>query len=199
MRQNPLFSTLLLLLLFSGMIADRAMACEEHAQAKKVESTSALPGSSIYHLDSTWTDQNEIQHSLAQLAGKPRLIAMVFTRCETACPLLVQDMKSLKSAIPVELFSFDSDRETAASLKKFILKYKLDEKRWTAHTSSSSAVAELAAALGIQYKKLDSGDFIHANIIFLLNENGEVVAKQEGLNSSNADFAAAVKKYEIKP
>jgi protein SCO1/2 len=166
-------------IIFSALFfANAAMAAE-------------LPGSSVYQLHSQWTDQNNVTRSFSQLAGRPRLIAMVFTRCPSACPLLVRDIKSLKTDLPVELFSFDSEGETPATLKDFVRKYGIDDPRWTAHTSSAANVAELAAALGVKYKKISQGSFIHANIIVLVNSQGEIVAKQEGFDA-NADFLKAL-------
>jgi protein SCO1/2 len=167
-------------------------ACEKQAHDETTSSSSSLPGGSIYNLDSVWINQTGARQSLASLAGRPRLVAMVFTRCQTACPLLVQSLKEINSPLPVHLFSFDSQRENVQSLREFMTKYRLDEKRWTVHTSTSSQVAELAAVLGVQYKRLASGDYIHSNIIFLVDANGEILAKKEGLNADSSTFNDAV-------
>jgi protein SCO1/2 len=173
------------------------LACEKHAQHASLASDSAprpeLPGNSIYHLSSKWTNQNSDTRKFSEFAGRPRLIAMVFTRCQTACPVLVKNIQEIDTALPVDLFSFDAERETVQSMQEFIKKYKLDDSRWTIHTSAAGGIAELAATLGVQYKKLASGDFIHANVIFLINEKGEVVAKSEGLGQSDPAFLKAVK------
>jgi protein SCO1/2 len=151
------------------------------------------PDTSLFHLNSNWTDQNGVQKNISALAGRPHLVAMVFTRCETACPLLVRDIKSLDTNLPVALFSFDSDRETPQSLGVFLKKFKIEDARWAAYTSTSSNVAELAAALGVKYKKLPNGAFIHSNIIFLVDGQGRVIAQNDGLNSIHSSFAEALR------
>ncbi len=173
-------------------------ACEKHKDQSA--ETSSLPSSSLYHMESKWVNQGNSTLRLNELAGKPRLVAMVYTKCKTACPLLVRDIKSITSKISkphvdklnIDLFSFDSENENSQSLSSFKEKYKLD-KSWSAYSGSKDSVAELAAALGIQYKKLPSGEYIHANVVFLLNEKGEVVAKHEGLGRNVDEF---IKKIE---
>jgi protein SCO1 len=174
-----------------------ANACEHHKHENLTSKNAELPGGSIYHLQSRWTNQNGETRKLSDLAGKPRLVAMVFTRCKTACPVIVQNIRELESQVPggqmhVDLFSFDSKRENQESLKKFAEEKKFDE-RWAVYTAKEFEVAELAGALGVQYKQLPSGDFVHANVIFLVNAKGEVVAKKEGFGATAPTFLTALK------
>lgn len=186
------------ILILSVGIYEYSSACEEHQ--KQNSKSVSLPGASIYNLNSSWSDQDNHAIKLESLAGKPRFVAMIYTKCQTACPLLVQDIqavtsrlsKSLASKINVDVFSFDSESENAKSLQAFKVKYHLSE-NWTAYYGSKSSVAELAAALGIQYKRLPSGDYIHSNVFFFVNEKGEIMAKQEGLGQ---DVSTFIKKIE---
>lgn len=178
----------------------RAGACEHHHHENLESKSSELPGGSLYHLQSKWLNQDGVTEKLSQLAGRPRLVAMVFTRCKTACPVIVQNIREIegklsetsREKINVDLFSFDSKRENKDSLKKFAEDKKFND-RWKVHTAKASDVAEFAGALGVQYKQLPSGDFIHANVIFLLNVKGEIVAKKEGFGEIDPAFLAALK------
>jgi protein SCO1/2 len=180
---------------FSGF----SEACEKHLTHNA--DSSVLPSSSLYNMNSKWINQENQPIQLNELVGNPRLVAMVYTKCQAACPLLVQDIKSMTSLIPkaiaeklrVDLFSFDSDIENFKSLKLFKEKYKLDE-RWSAYSGSTGSVAELAAALGIKYKKLPSGEYIHSNVIFLINDKGEIIAKHEGLGRNADEFIKSIQK-----
>lgn len=171
-------------------------ACEKHNHP--IIESKDLPGDSLYQLNSKWVNQQNKPIHLPQLAGKPRIVAMVYTKCQTACPLLVQDIKkvmarlpeNLASALHVDLFSFD-DNENHRTLQSFRAKYSLPD-TWSAYAGTRNDVAELAAALGIQYKKVASGDYIHSNVIFFINEKGEVVAKHEGLGRDSEEFAKKI-------
>lgn len=191
-------SLISIIFFFLSLNFPTAGACEHHKHENMQSKSTELPGGSLYHLNSKWLNQRGETQKLSELAGKPRLVAMVFTRCKTACPVIVQNIRELESQTPggkmqVDLFSFDSKRENLASLKKFSEEKKFNE-RWNIHTAKESDVAELAGALGVQYKQLPSGDFIHANVIFLLNAKGEIVAKKEGFGETDPAFLTAMKK-----
>ena len=174
-------------------------AHEKHGEDLKPSQT--LSGSSVLQLGSLWKDQKGESVNIAELGGKPRLVVMLFTRCETACPLIIEDLKRIAAEIDtkklekieVSIFSFDSSRETPLSLMDFSRKRNLPT-HWRLFTSKPDAVAELAASLGVRYKRLQNGDFIHSNVIYLLNSKGEVAAKKEGLNTPRADFIKEIEK-----
>ena len=55
-------------------------------------------------------------------------------------------------------------------------------------------VLELAALLGVKYKRDARGQFAHSNVITVLDANGEIVSQQIGLNGDAAPTATAVQK-----
>ena len=153
---------------------------------------------SIFNLRSTWTNQKAERVELSSLQGKKHLIAMIYTKCTATCPLIVQDIKSVldglkpkqKENLKIDLFSFDPEFETQQSLMEFTKKHKIESPLWSVYYSNKGAVSELAAALEVQYKKLDSGVYMHSNILFLIDESGEVIAKQIGLGQSETFLKA---------
>jgi protein SCO1/2 len=179
-------------------LSSASYAHDEHHTDLK--SNPGLSGASIWHLGSTWKNQNGNAVKLAELKGKPRLAVMLFTRCETSCPLIIEDMLSIVKEIDskrtekteVSIFSLDSFRETPESLKAFAAKRKLPS-HWGLHTSDADAVAELAAALGVRYKRLPDGSFIHSNVIYFLDAKGEIVAKKEGIKTPKAEFIKKIR------
>ena len=56
---------------------------------------------------------------------------------------------------------------------------------------SADDTLELAALLGVKYKRETSGQFAHSNLITVLNADGEIVHQQIGLNQ---DIAETVKR-----
>ena len=181
------------------MFGQVSFAHDEHRPDLKA--AAPLPGASIFQLDSEWKSQKGESTKLASLRGSPRILVMLFTRCDTACPLIVEDLKEIvkdvdakrTTKIDVSIFSLDSFRETPESLSAFSAKRKLPS-HWNLFTSNADAVAELAASLGVRYKRLPSGDFIHSNIIYYLNSNGEVVAQKEGIKSPRGEFTKKIRK-----
>jgi len=152
---------------------------------------------SLYQLDSVWTSDVGARVRLEAFAGRPQLIALFFTQCEFACPILVHDMKRLQSAMPESmrgavdllLVSLDSERDTPPVLAEFRKQHHLMPDHWTLLTGQPDDVRELAALLGVNYRKDGRGQFAHSNLLTVLNARGEIVHQQVGLNQ---DPAAAV-------
>lgn len=176
-----------------------SFAHDKHGTELKAKSP--LPGASIFQLESEWKNQKGENIKLANLRGIPRIVVMLYTGCDTACPLIVEDLKEIAkevdtkrpSKIDVSIFSVDSFRETPASLSAFSVKRKLPS-HWSLFAANADAVAELAASLGVRYKRLTNGDFIHSNIIYFLDTNGEIVAQKEGLKTSRGEFVKKIRK-----
>lgn len=154
---------------------------------------------SLYQLDATYTTDSGQPFQLAQLRGRPVLLAMFFASCNYACPLIVADLTRLRDALPpalraetaIVLVSFDVARDTPAALKKYRDDRLLDAS-WTLLHGDDDAVAELAALLGVKYKQEADGQFAHSNLISLLNREGEVVHQRAGLSGGLAEAAAAL-------
>jgi protein SCO1/2 len=68
-------------------------------------------------------------------------------------------------------------------LRAFAREQGFDSSRWTLLYGQSADVLELAAVLGVNYKKTTPLDYAHSNIITVLNAMGDVVYQQEGLGT----------------
>lgn len=145
---------------------------------------------SLFLLDQPFRDQTGKPFRMRQLSGRPTVMAMVFTHCEFACPAILQDLRRLEEGMSVEerdatrwvLVSFDAERDVPEVLAAYAEREELDSSRWTLLHGDEGGVRELAALLGVRYKPTPDGGFSHSNRISLLNENGELVAKVDGLN-----------------
>lgn len=166
-----------------------------------------LPGDSIYRLPVALTDQDNRALHLADRAGKPQLVSMFYTSCQTMCPLIVEALRRTQKAIAhddaakpdVLLVSFDAKRDDPARLKAVFDRRKLDAATWTlAHTDAAS-VRQLAAVLDIQYRALPDGDFNHTSVLILLDAQGRIVARSEKMDGIDADFVAAARKALEQP
>ena len=148
----------------------------------------ALPADSLYQLDGTWTNTAGEPVTLADLRGRPRIVAMFYASCSYACPMLVADLKKIEARLPAgtevvfTLFSFDPERDTPEALDAFAGRQSIRKDHWLLLTGAPENVRELAAALGIRYRKDADGAIAHSNQITLLGGEGRVVAQLPGLN-----------------
>ena len=53
---------------------------------------------------------------------------------------------------------------------------------------------ELAAVLGVQYRRISEIDFAHSNIITVLGPSGEIRHQQQGLGTAPDDTVAMIHK-----
>jgi protein SCO1/2 len=155
---------------------------------------------SLYQVDSTWTTDAGKQMTLSSLAGRPQVVTMFFTSCEYACPILANDMKKLEAALPdairtnvgFVLVTFDSERDTPNALAKYRKARSIPE-HWTLLTAGPDDILELAALLGVKFKKDTRGQFAHSNLITVLNSEGEIATQQVGLNRDPLETAKLLK------
>lgn len=158
-----------------------------------------LSARSLYQLDAAWTDDTGAPVKLAALRGRPVVIAMIFARCEYACPVLVQDLKRLRAALPeavrartqLVLVSFDTARDTPAALRAFRERMTLDA-GWTLLRGETAPVQDLAMLLGVKFKQDARGQFAHSNLFTVLNPEGEIVHQHAGLMGDISTAAQAV-------
>jgi len=157
---------------------------------------------SLYQLETVWTSDVGARVQLGVLQGRIQVMAMFFTQCEYACPILVNDLKRLQAALPEAqrdlvdfvLVSIDSERDTPAVLAEYRTRHHLSAEHWTLLTGRADDVRELAALLGVNYRKNSSGQFAHSNLFVVLDAAGEIIHQQVGLDQDPAAAMAAILK-----
>lgn len=157
-------------------------------------STSALAtDSSIYDLNGKWKSDSGKSVSLSDFKGKKAVLAMMYTSCKTACPLILKKLRSiesqlLKSKIDANFLvvTFDTDTDSTEKLGHFKSHMELNSKTWTLLVGSPNDTRQLSMVLGIKYNRNSkSGEIMHDNKIILLNEQGAIVRTLEGLDADS--------------
>jgi protein SCO1 len=210
MKKFILIAIPLLLLLTGGILTFHFTHCETNENTAVAKKDSCCPTemdaanhseNSLYNLESVWRDQNNNSFTLNELKGKSVIMTMFFASCSYACPILVNDMKKIESALTPEelkqytflLISIDHERDTPEVLKDFALRYDLDTSRWKLLHGDSEEILELAAVLGFKFKKEENGEYSHTNQITLLNFEGEIIHQHLGLNRDMAIASSIAK------
>jgi protein SCO1/2 len=190
----------------AAALAARASEAPKPCCAPETAGVAAAPKlstQSLYQVESFWTDDSARVVKLASLRGKPVVLAMFFTSCENACPIIVSQMERIWKALPAAhrtqtrlvLVSFDSDRDTPEVLHLYRSGMRLGDEYTLLH-GEPDEVRELAMLLGVKYAKDIRGQFAHSNLITVLNTAGEIAFQRQGLTSditatANAVIAAA--------
>lgn len=156
-----------------------------------LEAGEIVTGESIYQIQARLVDQEGNPAGLDVFAGHPVVISMFYSSCAFSCPMLVDSIRKkienqvdqgVKSEMRVLLVTFDPARDTPEKLKKLAVEHSFDLSRWKLLTASESTVRDIAAVLGVKYRQIPGGDFNHSSVIALLDENGIVVSRIDGLN-----------------
>jgi protein SCO1/2 len=161
-----------------------------------------LPGDSVYQLGGPWRDQDGAAFPLASLRGQPVLLAMFFTHCPAVCPRLVGDLRAIEaaldggSAVRFVLASFDHVRDQPPRLLEYARRHELGAERWTLLHGDAGSVRELAAVLGVAYERTPEGDFVHGNVIALLDADGRIAHRFAGLGTDPQAAAQRVRSLQ---
>ena len=123
---------------------------------------------------------------------------MFFASCGYACPLTVTHLQALQARLPAGakdtafvLVSFDLARDTTEVLARYRRDRQLDG-AWTLLRGNDESVRELAALLGVNYKREADGGFAHSNLFTILNREGEIAHVRTGLQGGLDEAVAAL-------
>lgn len=200
-------------LLSGALLTPWTQACEEHQkdhqhhhgnhehQHTPLAMAESISESSLYQLDSLWRDQHSRSWSLSEFSGRNLIVTMVYAGCTTACPMLVEDVKRIYSALSAEeqavtsmvLVTFDTLNDTPENLKAYAEARGLHQENWHFATGDEADVRTLASLLGVRYRKNPEGGYDHSNLVAVLNRQGEVIHRQEGLNQEPERAVEAIR------
>lgn len=182
--------------LFSGLLAVGVLSslpvwaeepCPHHSHSA-LEAEVVTSAASLYQSDIQWRDQFDRALPVDALAGRPVLVTMVYTRCATACPVLVEDIKLIHrellkqgSDAQVLVVSLDHERDDASHLHAFAERHSANREGWHFVSGSAADIRTWAALLGVRYRQNSAGGYDHSNVIAALDAQGELVFRQEGL------------------
>jgi protein SCO1/2 len=156
-------------------------------------------GGSIFDLDLSLVDQQGARVRLADLAGRPLVVTMIYTRCTSVCPRVTDDMKAIERALGARaagvtfvLFSLDPNRDTPAALQRFAVLHHLDPARWRLLAAPEDGVRDLAAVLGVRYSTTPGGEIAHAAVVVVVDARGVIRYRQPGVAQDVQSVIAAV-------
>ena len=182
-------------------VALRALGAFALAPLLGHAAATVLPGDSVYQLRATLTDQDGRTLEWSTLRGSPVLASMFYSSCEMVCPLIFETLHVTLKALPVGerasvkllLVSFDPERDTVERLKKMARDHACDS-QWTLARADDAMARKIAAALGIQYRRLASGEFNHSSVIELLDRDGRIAARSGQLGTADPALVAPLHK-----
>lgn len=152
-------------------------------------------GLSIYHLPAEWQTQDGNQIKLSELKGNTLVAVMVYTSCQSACPVLIGEMKNIEAKVKEQvsgdvkylLVSIDPETDTPERLKKVSIDYGLTGDQWLLLRGNEETTREFANLLAVKYKQISPIDFSHSNIISVFDKLGKLIHQREGLSVDSTE------------
>jgi len=138
--------------------------------------------------------------SLSDASGKILVVDFFFTHCTSICPKLTASMKALQDAIkkkdpqkivdtPFVQFislSVDPERDSAAQLKKYADRFKIDHDTWWMLTGDKKTIYDFGmkeVKLGVPDPNGVDSNFIHSEYMVLLDRDRVVRGYYDGLDT----------------
>lgn len=155
---------------------------------------------SLYQLQERLVSQDGKSIGLDLYRGQPVLVTMFYGSCPASCPLIIDTLRAIErkagpdgqEKLRVLMISFDAERDTPEALRQLAVARRIDTSRWTLAHVDAGAARRIAAALGIQYRKLPNGQFSHANVISVLDAGGAIAAQSTELGRADPVLTAAL-------
>lgn len=188
------------------MLAEQAAAGQDHAAMGHDHAAmghAPLPAdepvrdTSIYQLPVALTASTGAAAELGAWKGHPVLVSMIYTSCTAACPMIISEMSAVEAALSPAtrermrylLVSMDPERDTPAALADLAKRHNLDD-RWLLARTDEDGVRQISAVLGIRYRKLADGNYNHSAVLTLLDEQGVIAERIDGLGKPNEALVA---------
>ena len=143
-----------------------------------------------------WGEFGDVVQKDGKKTAHPRLVSMFYTRCDMVCPMLFESIRLMEATLPVasrqrlriSLVTLDPERDDVASLKQTADQRGGDAARWRLYRSDLADVRKIAGLLGVQYRRLGSGDFSHSTPVVLLDALGVEVGRTEQITKPDPGF-----------
>jgi protein SCO1/2 len=188
-------------------IATSPAPSEKHHQHDVMAPADVVPSESVYQLKAELADQHGAPVKFESLRGRPTLITLFYTSCQSVCPVITVALQRIEDELTAEqrarlrvaMISLDAARDTPEKLRQFSSSHKLDDRRWLLARASADTVRDIAAVLGIRYRQLPDGSFSHSAVITLLDADGVIRARTENLTQPDAAFVQSVRTYFAGP
>lgn len=163
-------------------------------------SGTAAADDSIYQLTGAFQDQTGKTVRLSVGRGHPVLMSMFYASCTDTCPLLIAELHRIEASLSpasradvrVLLVSLDPARDTPAALRKLAESHGVDSTRWQFLTGPDDAVREVAAVLGVKFRRLSTGVINHSSVIAVLDRRGVIKSRSDGITPGDPKLMARV-------
>ncbi|MEJ2795414.1 SCO family protein [Iodobacter sp. LRB] len=195
-----LMKTLLLSILLT--ISAASIACDDHAAHKAASTVAAPSGNSLYQIDTPLIDQAGNSFKLADEQARITIISMFYGDCNLSCPIVMENVKRTIEAVPLAqrkniralLISLNPGIDTPQSLAGLAKVHQFDPAAYRLAVSDNDGhTRQIAASLGIKYRRAANGEINHNTRFILMNQQGIIIKTSDTLSiTPDPEILAAI-------
>ena len=148
--------------------------------------------------DFQFTTQDNEKLGLEDLEGEWWIAYFMYTECTIVCPQTTPNMVKVQKELgdlglepQIISFSIDPENDTPDVLKEYADEYQVDLSNWTFLTGYD--FDEIQKLSKKSFKTVLEGggpnthEFVHSTYFFLVNPDGQIVKKYDGLSDEEVD------------
>lgn len=193
-------SAILITLLIVGC-GQKGNHADTPAEDKAIQSSpEEMSDLSIYQLTMPWKTQEGEEITFQDLSGEVLVVTMIYTSCQSACPRLVEAVKTIESKVSASASSgvryvfitIDPTYDTPERLKEYSIKKDMEDSRWLFLQGTEESVLEFANVVAVRYDRISPIEFSHSNIVTVFDQHGVMLHQEEGLNADYQKTIEAV-------
>lgn len=145
-----------------------------------------------------FTTQNNKQFGLDELKDEWWVAYFMYTNCTTVCPTTTPNMVDVQNELndtnlypQIVSFSIDPENDTPEVLKEYADEYGADLENWTFLTGDEfdeiQELSENSFKTVLEDGGPESHEYVHSTNFFLINPEGNIVKKYDGMSSNETD------------
>lgn len=158
------------------------------------------PGDSLYQLQVPLQSSDGTTVALSTMRGKPLLVTLFYSQCSSVCPMITARLQSIESQIKpadrhnvtILMISLDAGHDTPEALALFKHEHHIEGANWIVARAGAEDVRALAAVLGVRYRELPDHSFNHSAVIALVDREGVIKARADGVLGADEAFVRQV-------
>ncbi len=159
---------------------------DSYSEDEALEISQAAIGQELANLE--FTDSFGQPVKLADYAGQPLLVSLIFTSCHHVCPALTRHLNTAVDAarealghdsFKVVTIGFDTANDTPERMRDFARKQGIDEPGWAFLSGSAETMAKLVENVGFIYFNTPRG-FDHITQVTIVDQHGKIYQQVYG-------------------
>lgn len=151
-------------------------------QFETARAAPAMEADALYQVTDLLIDENQKPTLISDFKGKPLILTLTYTSCQSACPTTIRTLKNVsrdllrhKIEANFVIISFDPQIDTPKKLANFKHRWKLPDETWHFLTGDEPKLEKIEKILNFRvvYDKIEE-HYDHDKKIYVFDKTGHL-------------------------